>query len=141
MNEGEVRVSTVTAIILHNAGFNLKTHAFYTKDGNCIEEDEPSNFNDHSEDVEYRTKYDIVSAPTMEVAMKWLRDKKVYIWVTPIEVNRNSFFVPVSINTDRWEATVWYDTNHFASAYYGEYEDAEDAGIRSGAQFVKELKL
>lgn len=141
MNEGEVRVTTLTAAILRNAGFNLMTHAFYTKDGNCIEEDEPSNFNDHSINAEYRTKYDVMSAPTMEVAMKWLRDKKVYVWIEPIDVKRNSFFVPQSVNTNRWQAMVWYDKNHFATAYYKEYDDAEDAGIHSGAQFVKELNL
>lgn len=139
----DIYVTELTARILREAGFNLPVRRYYKrnlKNGESyMLELDPEYIADANSE-----KFDdtdvIASAPTRSDALKWLRDKNVFVWTTPIEVIKE-FFIPTSVNTNKWETMVWVDRKHFASAIYKEYEDAEDAGIRSGASFVKELNL
>ena len=140
----DIYVTELTARILREAGFNLSVRRYYKrnlKNGKSYMLELNPEYITDANSENFDDKDVIASAPTRSDALKWLRDKNVFIWTTPVEVVKNDFFVPISINTNKWETMVWVDRKHFASAIYGEYEDAEDAGIRSGASFVKELNL
>lgn len=95
--------------------------------GELIEEKQNSDFG----------KYDnAISAPTLGVAMKWLREKyKIHICVVPIQASewlkeysglwciRLYFY-----NTDN--NVGWYMTSYFNGNYFKTYEEACEAGIK-----------
>ena len=65
-----------------------------------------------------------IAAPTLQMAMKWLREKRIFITLNIIGFNLND--LPV------WNFDIWRNNNHEyrSSDYFDSYEQACEAGIK-----------
>ena len=124
MISGECYVSFETAVLLRDKGFDWPCLNRYVM-GVFVE-------NKHLEVQGYyinsKTEEEVIAAPTLQVAMKWLREKHNLV-VNPVGHYSNGVL-------DKWEADIYtldsgIDATYNASGHiYGEtYEDAVEAGI------------
>ena len=110
-------VSFETAKLLKEKGFDEKCRALYTFWFDEVEgpkEDEAENWN-------IEPKY--FSAPTLQMAMKWLR-----------EVHKLAINIEFQIDSPTWKWRVYHiepsEDKHTNFQHYNTYEQACEAGIR-----------
>ena len=130
----EYCVSLEVAKLLKKAGFDWECSCYYSV--NTLHE--PNNgfihiykqykalFYDHN-----RTKMPVYSAPTLDVAQRWLREEKnliLLIDITPSYCNGKpmgyKFVIHVSCGNHIWGE--WKDT----------YEEAQEAGIKKALEII-----
>ena len=115
-------VSFETAKLLKEKGFDEECSCFYNNidygtpglevDGQLYYK------NSALDDEEY-------AAPTLQMAMKWLREKKLYIniWADPKDAEHNNFEIVYS-------TTVFNGNSNFGTHEFSSYEEAAEAGIK-----------
>jgi hypothetical protein len=150
----EYYVSLEVAKRLKEAEFDWKVNFFY-QDGILKSVLPDELFSGDFEDVEYYYRHigiphqsldynggtskflEEYSAPTLEVAQRWLREvKAMHICVKPNEASANcKYFVTVIINDTKWgnvqddnRKTIMFDT----------YEEAQEAGIKKVLEIILE---
>ena len=114
-------VSFETAKLLKEKGFNEKTYRCYNL---CTEEHELSDIDDMAFN-NWELDNDGVSAPTLQMAMKWLRE--VHNIIILLEVER------VKYGNVRYNWSIIDDNSDYSvtvRAKYPVYESACDAAIR-----------
>lgn len=138
--ENEIReayVSFETAKLLKEKGFKEKTIPFYQKDGKFCSRIgnvcQPCDWNN-----EYKNKYDFYSAPTQQMAMRWLREVHKIVICAEI-ANENDKGNTDYSNPDRWHwffdltnekgVTVGVDGDYILSEY-SSYEEACENAIQ-----------
>lgn len=110
-------VSNKIAKLLKEKGFDVPCRAYY--DMGALKEDvtvprdwSHSNFIDHT------------TAPTLQMAMKWLREKHIIIVISPEHFNVEAY-------CSAWGVEIWWDDNYEEmSETYLTYEDACGAAIK-----------
>lgn len=126
--------------LLKELGFDWETYMSYTivfdkKEGVLNSDDRPINHNLLNKYV-----YERCSAPTIQLALKWLRD--IHNIYTLVEMNFD--FVEEIYDFENWEFTVCYGT-HFKESlesknpqFYNTYEEAESAALDLALGYLKE---
>lgn len=113
-------VSYETAKLLKEKGFNEECRAFYVKSKECGIELFPAershNYNDNI--------YPRTSAPTIQMAMKWLREKEIFIEIThDIFPSSHTYKYHYSVFCTKLEF-------YYSSNAYNFYEEACEAAIK-----------
>ena len=148
----EYYVSPEVAKLLKEAGFDRKITSYYVRyyEGDGNDDSTPTDeFRLHISDNTYCTDYNNtpltyingilhkLSAPTLEVAQRWLREVKgIHICVKPNEATANcKYFVTVIVNDTKWgnvqddnKKTIMFDT----------YEEAQESGINKALDIILE---
>ena len=104
-------VSFETAKLLKEKGFDEGCIYVYRHDG--------------SEDIWDADKEDIAcQKPTLQMTMKWLREKCIFITLNIISFNLND--LPI------WSFDIWHNNNHEyrSSDYFDSYEQTCDTAIK-----------
>lgn len=114
-------VSFETAKLLKEKGFKEPCHAYYDKftTNNFHDGCEPTDFNS----IDFKIR-DIVSAPTLQLAAKWLRAKNIFITIFHYNSNMAPFvwlifaynvLIPQTAETyeEAAEAAINYILNHW----------------------------
>ena len=129
MNTHESYVNINTALMLKKAGFDLelKTYYFMGELGETML-GEPKNHNISGE---------FISAPTLDVARKWLFSKGVVVWVEPCKITNDVRSLGFDkVNTEIWRAISWVsDDGHYVCEGHS-YEEALENGIINGIQLL-----
>ena len=124
----EYYVSLEIAKLLEKAGFDWSCRGYYDR--------QTLRFNfvwDHNG----KGASTQCSAPTLDVAQRWLREVKgIHICVKPNEASSNcKYFVTVIVNDTKWgniqddnRKTIMFDT----------YEEAQEAGIKKALEMILE---
>ena len=117
----EVYAKFETAKLLKEKGFDWEVRAYYQYDSEFKQwdfelddrEDSPSLWGDY-----------YVSAPTQQMAMRWLREEKgIHICTVP-DLSSNKFYVSIAINVNgKWRL----HANFPAPLLYEKYIKCEDA--------------
>ncbi len=131
----EYYVSLEVAKLLKEAGFDWKQYSFYNSEGILINGTFAANWNDKIWDIDGSK----VSAPTLDIAQRWLREVKgYYIEITALENKR------CVTNSDGWTFHYEYDKPKFdcdirdekcenistLDDSFNTYEEALEAGIK-----------
>lgn len=144
----EYYVSPEVAKLLKKAGFNLEVNHSYPDvsalDNSCsgYMEDLPfyHNLNDG--------KYGGLSAPTLEVAQRWLRKVKNYYVSIDVDCDSVGVFYTVgyvfhdgdNYNASHiWEKDEQGEDNHRRLKIFNTYEEAQEAGIKKALEIILEL--
>ena len=124
----EYYVSLEVAKLLKRAGFKWFVNFAYRDDILVSQENSLcDNFN--GKHYENSTMHEFFSAPSLDVAQRWLRESKgLHICVKPNEASVNcKYFVTVIVSDTKWgnvqddnRQTIMFDT----------YEEAQEAGIQ-----------
>jgi len=122
---GEDYVSFETAKLLKEKRFDWECRAFYVKSKECgielFPSDRSHNYND---DV-----YPRISAPTHQMAMKWLREThNLFVFPFP-QMNTNKFWVEIFQLSDSQEWVNLYCESIELQDYQAQ-EEACEAGIK-----------
>lgn len=132
MNTHEYYVSLETAKMLEEAGFDWDCCYCYDAETKDFLDDNEGEFNFNEGDDN-----DFYSAPTLEVAQRWLREVKgIHICVKPNEASANcKYFVMVIVSDTKWgniqddnRKTIMFDT----------YEEAQEAGEKKALEKILE---
>ena len=104
-------VSYETAKLLKEKGFDVLTYACFSNDGKETY-------------YGYRAVGDDIMRPTLQIAVKWLREKCIFITLNIISFNLNDS--PV------WSFDIWHNNNHEYrfSDYFDSYEEACESAIK-----------
>ena len=124
MNTHETYVSLEVAKLLKEAGFDWEVNTCrYNSSPNKISSNGTlaSNFNG------YAFQHIAISAPTLEVAQKWLREVKGY----SIYVTRGGYKIYVLDENDPTGFRKTYELNSILS-----YEEAQEAGIKKALETI-----
>lgn len=115
-------VSFETAKLLKEKGFNEYCECFYDTENNDTSIVNGWMYISNSE-LEER-EFVCYSAPTIQMAMKWLREKCIFITLSIISFNLND--LPV------WNFDIWRNNNHEyrSSDYFDSYEQTCETAIR-----------
>ena len=90
-----------------------------------------SNFNG------YAFQHIAISAPTLDIAQRWLREvKKYHIYVRPYSLDDETYVVNIVVNDSIWGAL--QDDNKKA-IIFKTYEEAQEAGIKKALEMILEL--
>ena len=112
-----------TAKLLKEKGFNEKTYRCYNL---CTEEHELSDIDDIALN-NWELNNDGVSAPTIQMVMKWLRDKfklEIYPFHEALQENNNWWF-----RIERFSKG-FSSTEFESDCVFPSYEEATEAGIK-----------
>lgn len=130
-------VSFETAKLLKEKGFDVDCYCFYT-DGELVRaQGHACNWNNgETLFADYKNE---CSAPTLQMAMKWLREAhKIVIMIQPLSFNGAKDCL-----CDNWTYSVWVDYNlkigeslRNQNGYYSTYEEACESAIKFGMFFV-----
>lgn len=122
----EYYVSLEVAKLLKEAGFDWDTYSAYNKDGV---------FADNNRSITLWNHFaDYYSAPTLDVAQRWLREVKgvdINILVESIS-NHKQYLVSIWFNISDKSA---YD-NAVLDNRYNNYEKAKEAGIKKALEMI-----
>jgi len=113
-------VSFEIAKLLKEKEFDEACHAYYHEDdGKLIESYSAYAIKNMSNPCFFGN-----GAPTLQMVMKWLREKSIFITLNIISFNLNDS--PV------WSFDIWHNNNHEyrSSDYFDSYEQACDAAIK-----------
>ena len=119
-----VYVSRELALLLKEAGFDWECKTYYDislyRDEIIIE----GEFHDYN----FTTGNIIFSAPTLDVAQRWLREEKNY-----------EIFVVVKFLADKeYIARVETNISGYSTDIYKFYEEAQEAGIKKALELILE---
>ena len=112
-------VSLETAKLLKEKGFKGLGNCFYER-GRIID------FNNYWWRIAPKERYDSIQAPTLQMAMKWLREAhKLYIniWADPKDVESNDFNII-------FRAHVYNGTSNYGTHEFSTYEEAAEESIK-----------
>lgn len=137
----ETYVSLEVAKLLRQLGFDWEVISFYTNDitEGCESEYELRLVKFDNWNGKNKTWCDLISAPTLEVAQRWLREVKncytgVEVFVHDLDKN-NIYYTynwVVYFNGDRYSGSD-YDTTRY-------YEVAQEASIKKALKIILEKK-
>ena len=135
----EFYVSLEVAKLLKEAGFDWECSCYYSV--NTLHE--PNNgfihiykqykalFYDHN-----RTKMPVYSAPTLEVAQRWLREvKDLDVYIFPTTNNKRGCVYEWGIKT--FGRALWVEGQPYTNQYET-YEEALEAGIKKALELILE---
>ena len=126
MNTHESYVSLETAKLLKEAGFDWKQYSFYNSKGILINGTFAANWNDKIWDIDGSK----VSAPTLDVAQRWLREVKE--WEAQVaygfDEDGHKTYVTECGNPKG-------DLENYI-VYFSTYEEAQEAGIKKALEIV-----
>lgn len=132
MSTHESYVSLETAKLLKKAGFDWECREYYynftTTGWSLSFDDDFVNWN--SWDEQY------ISAPTLDVAQRWLREEKNHhVCVSFVFANNHKYYAFVSRPSDRGhlECECGWIENEFNT-----YEEAQEAGIKKVLEIILE---
>ena len=139
MNTHETYVSLETGKLLKQAGFDWECSCYYSV--NTLHE--PNNgfihiykqykalFYDHN-----RTKMPVYSAPTLDVAQRWLREvKDLDVYIFPTTNNKRECVYEWGIKT--FGRALWVEGQPYTNQYET-YEEAQEAGIKKVLELILE---
>jgi len=112
-------VSFETAKLLKEKGFDCPSYSHYRLDNG-----ELCRFNTNCSTNLEQNNY--VTAPTLQMAMKWLREEKklyVNVWADPKDVENNDFRTIFRMH-------VYSGPTNYGASEFFTYEEACEAGIR-----------
>lgn len=76
------------------------------------------------------------SAPTLEVAQRWLREvKDIHLFVRPFSLDKHTYVVTVVVDDSTWGQV--NDSNGRA-IIFDSYEEAQEAGIKKALEIILE---
>ena len=127
----EYYVSVEVAKLLKEAGFNWKCkYAYITTPADYMPTGEEGIFTEYFENVNL-----LISAPTFEVAQRWLRVVKgIHLYVRPI-LDENKYVVTVVVDDLTWGQV---NDNNGTSKRFNTYEEAQEAGIKKALKMILE---
>ena len=133
----EYYVSLEVAKLLKEAGFDWECSCYYSV--NTLHE--PNNgfihiykqykalFYDHN-----RTKMPVYSAPTLDVAQRWVREvKDIDIYIFPTTNNKRGCVYEWGIKT--FGRALWVEGQPYTNQYET-YEEAQEAGINKALEII-----
>ena len=133
----ECYVSFEIAKLLKEAGFDWECSCYYSV--NALHE--PNNgfihiykqykalFYDHN-----RTKMPVYSAPTLDVAQRWVREvKDIDIYIFPTTNNKRGCVYEWGIKT--FGRALWVEGQPYTNQYET-YEEAQEAGIKKALEII-----
>ena len=130
----EYYVSLEVAKLLKEAGFDWKCRRIYVLDS----ENDPeyvfstANFTNTLKEIE---GYIRLSAPTLEIAQRWLRVvKQIHLYVRPI-LDEHKYVVTVVVDDLTWGQV---NDNNGTSKRFNTYEEAQEAGIEKALKLILE---
>lgn len=144
----EYYVSPEIAKLLKEAGFDWKVMSFYTNDisDGCESEYELRLVKFDNWNGKNKTWCDLVSAPTLEVAQRWLREvKKCYVSVVADCDSVGVFYfiriIYYDTNNNYYATYVWDETNlehvkHWK--IFNNFKEAFEAGIKKALEIILE---
>ena len=134
-----VYVSRELALLLKQAGFDWECSYYYSV--NTLHE--PNNgfihiykqykalFYDHN-----RTKMPVYSAPTLDVAQRWLREvKDIDVYIFPTTNNKRGCVYEWGIKT--FGRALWVEGQPYTNQYET-YEETQEAGIKKALEMILE---
>lgn len=127
MSTHEVYCSLDICKLLKKAGFNWDTYSAYNKDGVFADKNRSiTTWNDFA---------DYYSAPTIEVAQRWLRVVKgIHLYIRPI-LDEHKYVVTVVVDDLTWGQV---NDNNGTSKRFNTYEEAQEAGIKKALEMILE---
>lgn len=130
----DVYVSRELALLLKQAGFDWKCREYYynfTTTGWSLNfDDNFVNWNSWSELY--------ISAPTLEVAQRWLREvKDLDVYIFPTTNNKRGCVYEWGIKT--FGRALWVEGQPYTNQYEI-YEEAQEAGIRKTLEMILEKR-
>ena len=141
MGTHESYVSLKTAKMLKEAGFDWGTKASYWHyEG--IDKFGEDKFENHGILADWNTeKYsDIVylSAPTLDVAQRWLRENKDFDIniLTDFDSVKRLYYVRYIVKDGHYKT--YYITNNQSYVYFNTYEEAQEAGVKKALELILE---
>ena len=130
----EYYISLEVAKLLKEAGFDWKCRGIYVLDS----ENDPeyifstANFTNTSKEIE---GYIRLSAPTLEIAQRWLRVvKQIHLYVRPI-LDEHKYVVTVVVDDLTWGQV---NDNNGTSKRFNTYEEAQEMGIKKAIEIILE---
>ena len=124
-------VTYVQAVRLKELGFNWKTHAFYTKDGDLYTSDNPDYWNN-----EIWAEF---SAPNLAQVRKWLREEKhIVISVRPNDTINDSGNDEIYYSVDVFDITGNILKLQYSDAGIENYESALEDGVDEAIELLKQ---
>ena len=128
----DVHVSRELATLLKQAGFDWECREYYynfTTTGWSLNfDDNFINWNSWGEQY--------ISAPTTEVAQRWLREvKDIDVYIFPTTNNKRECVYEWGIKT--YGRTLWIPEQP-STAQYDTYEEAQEAGIKKALEIILE---
>ena len=131
----EYYVSLEVAKLLKEAGFDWEVNHSYpdreSLDNSCSGYMEDLSFYHNLNDG----KYGGMSAPTLEIAQRWLRVVKgIHLYVRPI-LDEHKYVVTVVVDDLTWGQV---NDNNGTSKRFNTYEEAQEAGIKKALEHIKE---
>lgn len=132
----EYYVSLEVAKLLKEVGFDWKVQSYYSKLSRmqgkllCL-----------SCGCKYKENINInqnrYSAPTLEVAQRWLRVvKEIHLYVRPI-LDEHKYVVTVVVDDLTWGQV---NDNNGTSKRFNTYEEAQEAGIKKALELILEKR-
>lgn len=142
MDTHEVYVSLTTARKLKEIGFNWATIGYYNVEKDELKKGACSNdFNKYDDLIGSLSRSEICSAPTLAVAMKWLREEKGYC-VEATGFNLTKFVGSFYIQDDGREFRIFDNAQEPSSKYklkqFDTYESAIEETIQECINFILE---
>lgn len=112
--------------LLKEKGFDCECRDYYHIDGHFYSEDFKSNWNNSKGELT------LFSAPTHQMAMKWLREKSIYIYVEPfITISSEGYNLE---GYKPWVTTFkrnWFNPlNELGKVATQSYEEAVEAALK-----------
>ena len=132
MTNHECYVSLEVAKLLKEAGFKWFINTTYRDSvlmcqGNLL----CDNFN--GKQYENAVRHEFFSAPTLEVAQRWLREVKgIHLYVRPI-LDEHKYVVTVVVDDLTWGQV---NDNNGTSKRFNTYEEAQEAGIKKALEII-----
>lgn len=130
----ECYVDLEVAKLLKEAGFDLECVKNYMGEIDLLwTATTPGNLNDNSE-----VHKDWKSAPTLEVAQKWLRENKDFDIniLTDLDSVKRLYYVRYIVKDGHYKT--YYITNNQSYVYFNTYEEAQEAGIKKALEIILE---
>ena len=149
--EHETYVSLETAKLLKQAGFDWELNHYYFVQNGVVELKSDfrhfaQNYNESMATMDSVSfQFDIYSAPTLEVAQKWLRDVKNYYVSVEVDCDSIGVFYTVryifhngnNYNTSCiWEKDESGKDDHKRLKLFNTYEKAQEVGIKAALEII-----
>ena len=98
-------ISFETAKLLKEKGFDEKVDTLYKMDGEFLKSTLCINYNNPDFELSmHNVPQDTVSAPTLQMAMKWLREKN---WFVQIQIQNDGTYIGYIYRTDGFPYVGW----------------------------------
>lgn len=130
-------ISLRTAKILKRLGFHWECHACYQneelREFTISHDSHQTLVMDYNKVVDYM---DLLSAPTLAVAQRWLREvKDIDVYIFPTTNNKRGCVYEWGIKT--FGRALWVEGQPYTNQYET-YEEAQEAGIKKTLEMILE---